>query len=44
MCVRACLCRDELEFGYKVKIPGLEEQMEKEGRKDEVCVGGGVGV
>ena len=31
MCVR-----DELEFGYKVKIPGLEEKLEAEGRKDEV--------
>jgi len=30
--------RDELEFGYKVKIPGLEEQLEKEGRKDELKI------
>ncbi len=27
--------QDELEFGYKVKIPGLEEKLEAEGRKDE---------
>jgi len=27
--------QDELEFGYKVKIPGLEEKLEAEGRKEE---------
>lgn len=30
--------RDELEFGYKVKIPGLEEKLEAEGRKDELKI------
>merc|ERR1719329_1107153 len=28
--------KDELEFGYKVKVPGLEEKLEAEGRKDEL--------
>jgi hypothetical protein len=30
--------RDELEFGYQVKIPGLQEQLEAEGRKDEMKI------
>ena len=27
-----------MEFGYQVKVPGLQEQMEKEGRKDEMKI------
>lgn len=30
--------KDDLEFGYQVKVPGLQEQMEKEGRKDEMKI------
>ena len=30
--------QNDLEFGYTVKLPGLQEQMEKEGRKDELKI------
>jgi hypothetical protein len=30
--------KDELEFGYTVKVPGLQEKMEAEGRKDELKI------
>eukprot|EP00960_Hanusia_phi_P020241 598115-Hanusia_phi.AAC.1 len=32
--------RAELEFGYRVRIPGLEEKMKAEGREDELKVSG----
>ena len=30
--------RGELEFGYRVRIPGLEEKMKAEGREEELKV------
>eukprot|EP00287_Rhodomonas_sp_CCMP768_P005342 CAMPEP_0196720048 /NCGR_PEP_ID=MMETSP1091-20130531/2903_1 /TAXON_ID=302021 /ORGANISM="Rhodomonas sp., Strain CCMP768" /LENGTH=217 /DNA_ID=CAMNT_0042061161 /DNA_START=60 /DNA_END=713 /DNA_ORIENTATION=+ len=30
--------RADLEFGYKVKIPGLEEKLKEEGREDELKI------
>lgn len=30
--------KKDLEFGYKVKIPGLEDKLKQEGRDDEMKV------